>query len=387
MDFDISHLSPKARTRLGRYFRKSHLPKIYWWIPVVAIIIGMGLAFCVDQASNHDTIALVVLGIVATVFFCGYSAWILKKEPQVYKKFREEFVNNGAFPKCFECDKDNPDKLEKCVSCGADLKIKLLNESTPYGILSFDNMLQEKPVQHSASICFYSGVAFSLFYVSFSFNFGLLAFHWFMKDDTESIDKRIISGLEFKSDINDGIIRYLIPRSGGSSIEDSGKRLNGVPVYYNHYDKTNKGINFFGITMMEPEETLAINHAVTYNRYMSRAINYKDFIKQNKYSMVMLTGPCLCGQPGHSSQSSHMAKIRIFPKFYFDQKVIVKISGNPDFQGTVCGIETDKTGNITYAVRIDPQTFRKDIPEDNITLIPEPPKTETPSAESPKRKK
>ena len=31
--------------------------------------------------------------------------------------------------------------------------------------------------------------------------------------------------------------------------------------------------------------------------------------------------------------------------------------------------------------------IRKDIPEDNITLIPEPPKTETPSVDAPKRKK
>lgn len=381
MDFDISHLSPKARTRLGRYFRKSHLPKIYWWIPVVAIIIGMGLAFCVDQASNHDTTALIVLGITVFAFFCGYSAWILKKEPQVYKKFREEFVNNGAFPKCFECDKDNPDKLEKCGACGADLKIKLLNESTPYGILSFDNMLQEKPVQHSASISFYSGVAFSLFYVSLSLNIWVLTFHLLMKDDTESYDKWQISYLESKADINNGMIRYLIPRPGGYSIDDSGKQLNGVPVYYKHYDKTNTGISFFGITMMEPAMTLANDHAVTYNRNMSKVIRDRDFIKQNKDSMVMLAAPCTC------KQHNHNAKVLIFPKFYFDQKVIVKLSGNPDFQGTVCGIETDKTGKITYAVRIDPQTVRKDIHEDNITLIPEPPKIETPGIAAPKRKK
>lgn len=371
MDFDISHLSPKARTRLGRYFRKSHLPKIYWWIPVVTIIIGIGLAFCVDQASNHDTTALIVLGITVFAFFCGYFAWILKKEPQVYKKFREEFVNNGAFPKCFECNKANPDKLEKCVSCGADLKIKLLNESTPNGILSFDNMLKEKPVQHSAAVISYSATVFSLLSISINLNVCLLFYFWFIKDDFERHDKEEISYLKAKADAQDGIIRYLIPQAGGDSIDDSGKRLNGIPVYYNHYDKKNKGFATIGITMMEPEETLAINHAVEYNRYMSRAINYKDFIKHNKDSMVMLSCPCSCGQ--------HKAKIRIFPKFYFDQKVIVKLSGNPDFQGTICGIETDKTGKITYAVRIDSQTVRKDIPEDNITLIPDPPKTETPS--------
>lgn len=381
MDFDISHLSPKARTRLGWYFRKSHLPKVFWWIPVVAIIIGIGLAFCVDQVSNHDTTALIVLGVTVFVFFCGYFAWILKKEPQVYKKFKDKFIDNKVFPKCFECNKANPGTLEKCGACGADLKIKLLDELTPNGILSFDNMLQEKPVQHSAGVYFYGGIAWYLFYVSLSFNFCLLAFHWvrFTKGDTESVEQRMISYLESKVDINNGMIRYLIPSPGGSSTDYSGRLLNRVPVYYNYYDRTDTGINFFGITMMEPAKTLAIDHAVTYNRYVSRTINYKDFIKQNKDSMVMLDGP--------SSSVQHKAKVLIFPNFYFDQKVIVKLSGNPDFQGTVCGIETDKTGKITYAVRIDPQTVSKDIPEDNITLIPDPPKTETPGVAAPKRKK
>jgi len=381
MDFDISHLSPKARTRLGRYFRKSHLPKVLWVIPVAVITAGIGIAFCVDQVSNHDTTALIILGITVFVFFCGYFAWILKKEPEAYKKIKDKFIDNKVFIKCFECNKANPDKLEKCAFCGADLKIKLLDESTPNGILSFDNMLKEKPVQHSAAVIAYSATVFSLLSISINLNICLLFYFWFIKDDFERHDKEEISYLKAKADAQDGIIRYLIPQAGGDSIDDSGKRLNRIPVYYNHYDKKNKGFATIGITMMEPEETLAINHAVEYNRCMSRAINYKDYIKQNKDSMIIFSGPCDCGQRNHN------AKIRIFPKCYFDQKVIVKLPGNADFQGTVCGIETDKAGKITYAIRIDSQTVRKDIPEDNITLIPEEPKTEAPSVAAHPHKK
>ena len=72
---------------------------------------------------------------------------------------------------------------------------------------------------------------------------------------------------------------------------------------------------------------------------------------------------------------------------YFDQKVIVKLPGNADFQGTICGIETDNAGKITYAVRMDSQTVRKDIPEDNITLIPDEPKPEAPGVAARPRKK
>ena len=36
---------------------------------------------------------------------------------------------------------------------------------------------------------------------------------------------------------------------------------------------------------------------------------------------------------------------------------------------------------------VNPQAVRKDIQEDNITLIPEPPKTENPNVDAPKRKK
>jgi len=68
MDFDISHLSPKARTRLGRYFRKIHLPKTLWVIPVAVIVIGIGLAFYLDQLSNHNNIMPAVIGIFIFVF-------------------------------------------------------------------------------------------------------------------------------------------------------------------------------------------------------------------------------------------------------------------------------------------------------------------------------
>ncbi len=374
--------------RLGKYFRKIHLPKALWMISVAVIVLGIGLAFYLDQLLNHNNIMPTVIGIFIFVFFCGISAWMLKKEPEANKKFTEKFLNNEVFPKCFECNKNNPDKLEKCASCRADLKIKMMDESTPDGILSFNSLLKEKPVRHSSSIIFCTGIAFNLLYFSILLNVQLLTFNWFIKDTMEGIDKDRISYLESKSDFSDGIIRYLIPRPGeNESTDDSGKRLDGVPVYYNYYDKNNKGLAILGITLLQPAETLAIDHALTYNSYMSKAVHYKDFIKQNKDSMVMLAGPCLCGQPGHVGQPDHRAKVRIFPKCYFDQKVIVKLPGNADFQGTICGIETDNAGKITYAVRMDSQTVRKDIPEDNITLIPDEPKPEAPGVAARPRKK
>lgn len=363
MDFDISHLSPKARIRLGRCFHRIHLPKVFWVIPVAAIAIGVGLAFYIDQVSNHNNALLIALGAVVFVFFCAYFAWTLKKEPEAYKKFKDKFISNGVFPKCFECNKANPGKLEKCPSCGADLKIRLLGEANPNGILSFNNLLKEKPVQYSAILIFFSGMAFFLLYISLFFYWQFLYFDWSMRDDSESYDKHRITSLEAESDFENGIIRYLIPRAGGFSVDDSGRRLNWIPVYYNHYNKTLTGFSVLGITLMEPDETQKINHAVTYNSYMARVRHNKDFLKQNKDSMVMLKEP-------YASMKQN-AKISIFPKCYFDQKVRVNLPGGSDFQGTVCGIEADKAGKVTYAVRIDRQTIRREIPEDNITLIPE----------------
>jgi len=363
MDFDISHLSPKARMRLGRCFHKMHLPKVFWVIPVAAIAIGIGLAFYIDQVTNHNNALLIALGAVVFVFFCAYFAWTLKKEPEAYKKFKDKFLSNGVFPKCFECNKDNPDKLEKCAFCGADLKIRLLGEANPNGILSFNNLLKEKPVQHSAILIFCTSIALTMLYFSLFINSQLLLFNWSTTNDSESYDKQRVTWLEAGSDIENGIIRYLIPRPGGYSTDDSGRRLNGVPVYYNHYSRNSTAIAVLGKTMIESEKTLAINRAVTYNSYMTRVIHNKDFLKQNKDSMVMLSGQCACGQ--------HIPKVRIFPKCYFDQKVRVNLPGGSDFQGTVCGIETDKAGKVTYAVRIDRKTVRREIPEDNIALIPE----------------
>jgi hypothetical protein len=365
MDFDITHLSPNARKRIRRYVYKSHLSKVFWGIPLVALVFGIFVTYYVDQVSNHDLVALIVICIIAFVFFSGYFLWILKKEPCALNKFKDDFINDRVFPICFECNKGNPDKLEKCSFCGACLKIKLLPESFPNGILSFNNMLNVKLVNYPIGSAACGGLAFSLLLPLLNF-VPLFLFQYEIQYELESINKFRIAYLECKSDINDGIIRYLIPRPGSVSISDSGKFLNGVPVFYNHYDKTDVGIKAFGITMKDSGKNLAIDHAVNYNRGMSKAINCKGFINKNSASMVMLKAPCSCIQ-----QCSH-AKIMIFPKCFFDQKVIVKLQGNPDSKGTVCGIEVDKAGKITYAVRAASQTVYKGIAEDNLTIIKEP---------------
>ncbi|MFA7231838.1 MAG: hypothetical protein WC071_11265 [Victivallaceae bacterium] len=276
-------------------------------------------------------------------------------------KHAEKFLADNVFPKCFECNQDNPDKLEKCAFCGADLKIKLLDESTPNGILSFNNLQTEKPAKISLAIISYAGSVLTLLYLSMSFNFIVFIYYGLMKGDIDNYDKDFTSYLKAKNDVNDGNIKYLIPRPGGYSESDSGKKLNGVPVYYKHYDADSKDFGRFGITLQESDKTLAINHAISYNKYISRVINHKDFIKRHKNSMVMLTEPCSCDQ--------HKAVVRIFPEFYFGQQVKVKSRGQRDFQGKICGIETDEAGRITYSVQLDSQNVRREIPEDNIAVL------------------
>jgi hypothetical protein len=321
------------------------------------------LLFYVNQVYNHDPAALIAFGVIAFVLFGGYFLWIAKKEPYVFNKFKDNFVNNGVFPKCFECNKINQDKLENCRFCGAYLKIKLLPESFTYGVLSFNNLLI-KLENNPKSIAVCGGLAFSL--LLFSLNFIFICIYALWQYELKNVEAYRISYLEFKSDINDGIIRYLIPRPGTNSSSDSGKRLNGIPVFYNYYDKTDNGISVLGITLKDSDKTLAINHAENYNKSVSKAINYKGFINKNVDSMVLLRAPCSCKQ-----RCPH-AKITIFPKCFFDQKVIVKSKGNPDFKGTVYGIESDKNGKITYAVQVAPQTVYKNIAEDNLVIIKEP---------------
>jgi len=93
MDFDISHLSPRARKRLAKYFNRIHLPKVFWLIPVAMLIAGIGFAFYLDQACNHNTAVSITYSAVLFLIFCGYFAWILKKEPQAGKKFKEKLAS------------------------------------------------------------------------------------------------------------------------------------------------------------------------------------------------------------------------------------------------------------------------------------------------------
>jgi len=353
IDLDISNLSPKARRKLARYICLSNPDNMKLVAPsVFAFILTVASVITGYYINGFDGGAY---GLI-----CGFAIWLILliivaiRLGNGIEKFIHIQCARGIYPKCFECGKDLTDSdASVCPSCGKDVTVKMFVDDEKKGLISLRYFTC--PNLRSKNSNIFTTVTSAI--IQFTVILCMLFFYFKINDFSEKLLSYNYNAHQAAIlDYQDCKYRYFEAVEGDpfSPDRESGKYINGIPVWYKFYDKKDSKMNLANKTNVE-------KYMNEYNKTMFNYIrgNMRGFKKISPDSPVL----------ARTCPNDNTTRVKFDSKYYIGNKVKIHSEKFGQTTGTIKTVTIKEDGLLTYGIKLDNRNEIFQLTEPEITVI------------------